>query len=327
MALSVLHAPEEWNARFGAEGRTVLSVGNFDGLHLGHRKILQLMRERADQNSQRSAVVTFDPHPLRLLRPEHAPRMIQTMAQRLAGIERMGLDAAVILKFDRALSLVSPEDFIERILVECLHVGTILVGANFCFGHRGAGDVRMLAEFGKLRGFNVEIVSPVEVDGRVVSSTAVRNAVAAGNVADAIPLLGRPFTLTGQVQSGAGRGRTILFPTLNIVPEQELLPKIGVYATESVVNGNPYFSVTNVGTRPTFDGQGITVESHLFDFQEQISNGPMKVRFRTRLRDEQKFSGPDQLREQIARDIAAAQDYFVKTFTMGTSANIRRIAR
>jgi riboflavin kinase / FMN adenylyltransferase len=310
MPLIVVHSAEEWKARIGAASRTALSVGNFDGLHLGHQKILQSVLERAHATSQRAAVVTFDPHPLRVLRPERAPQMIQTLWQRLAGFERMGLDAALILQFDRALSLVSPEDFIQRILIDCLQVGTMLVGANFRFGHLGAGDVRLLSELGKRSGFAVEIVPPVEIQGQVVSSTAIRNAIEAGNVADAVPMLGRPFSLTGEIRTGAGRGRTTLFPTLNLVPEQELLPKLGVYATESVVHGRPYSSVTNVGTRPTFDGQGLTVESHLFGFGEDVTSGLMEVRFHTRLRDEQKFSGPDQLRAQIARDIAAAREYF-----------------
>jgi riboflavin kinase / FMN adenylyltransferase len=310
MAFTVLHAPEEWNAKFGAESRAVLSVGNFDGLHLGHQKILRLLLERARAIAQYSLAVTFDPHPVRVLRPDRAPQLIQTLSQRLSGIENMGLDAALVLRFDRALSLVSPEDFIQRILVERLHVETILVGENFCFGHRGAGNVRMLVEYGKMHDFNVDVVSPVEINGQVVSSTAVRNAVAAGNVAFAIDLLGRPFALTGEIRPGAGRGRTILFPTLNIVPEQELLPKHGVYATECMVRGNVFSSVTNVGTRPTFNGQGITVESNLFEFDELISDGRMEVRFHSRLRDEEKFSGPEQLREQIARDIVAAREYF-----------------
>ena len=312
MALTVLHSTEQWAERFGADGRTVLSVGNFDGLHLGHQKILKTVAERARASAQLSAVITFDPHPLRLLRPELAPLMIQTLAQRLAGIEQLGLDAALVLRFDHALSEVLPEDFIERILIGCLHVDTILVGANFCFGHHGAGDVHLLNKMGKLRGFQVEIVPPVEIDGRIVSSTSVRNAVKSGNLADAVPLLGRAFSLTGEIRPGAGRGRTILFPTLNLVPEQELLPKLGVYATESVVAGNVYRSVTNVGTRPTFNGKGVTVESHLFGFSKDITSGPMEVRFQTRLRDEQKFSGADALREQIARDIEAAQKYFAE---------------
>jgi riboflavin kinase / FMN adenylyltransferase len=310
MAITALRSPEEWKARFGDAGRTALTVGNFDGLHLGHQKILRSVLDRARAGPQPSAVVTFDPHPLRLLHPERAPRMIQTLAQRLAGFERIGIDAALVLRFDRELSLVSPEDFIERILIGCMRVGTMLVGANFRFGHLGAGDVRLLAEFGRRSGFAVEIVPPVEIEGRVVSSTGIRNAVEAGNVAEAAAMLGRPFSLTGEIHGGAGRGRTILFPTLNLMPEQELLPKLGVYATQSLLNGVVYSSVTNVGTRPTFGGRGITVESNLFGFSEQVTRGPMELRFHTRLRDEQKFSNLDQLRAQIARDIAAAQKYF-----------------
>ena len=310
MALTVLHSPEKWTARFGAGTRTVLSVGNFDGLHLGHQKILRMVLARARATGHTAAAITFDPHPMKLLRPDNAPRMIQTYSQRLAGFERMGLDAALVLRFDRALSLLSPEDFLQRILIDRMHVAAIMVGANFCFGHRGAGDVRLLTRFGKEHGFDVETVSPVEVGGNVVSSTAIRNAIAEGGVGEAEPLLGRPFSLTGEIRAGAGRGRTIVFPTLNLVPEQELLPKLGVYATESVVRRNIFRSVTNVGTRPTFDGRDVTVESHLFGFDEEISGGAMEVRFHKRLRDERKFSGAEELRGQIARDIVAAREYF-----------------
>src|SRR5258705_7600403 len=285
MALTVLHSPEKWTARFGAGTRTVLSVGNFDGLHLGHQKILRMVLVRARATGHTAAAITFDPHPMKLLRPDNAPRMIETLSQRLAGLDQLGLDAALVLRFDRALSLLSPEDFLQRILIERLHVAAMLVGANFCFGHRGAGDVRLLAQFGKDHGFEVETVSPVEVGGIVVSSTAIRNAIAEGRVDKAVPLLGHPFSLTGEVRPGAGRGRTILFPTLNLFPEQELLPKLGVYATETIirrapvldglkvkpapggartrVEGSVFPAVTNVGTRPTFDGRGVTVESHL----------------------------------------------------------------
>jgi riboflavin kinase / FMN adenylyltransferase len=310
MAPAILHSPEEWTARFGTGGRTVLSIGNFDGLHLGHQKILRQVLARARCTAQLSAVVTLDPHPLRVLRPEQAPRMIRTLAQRLEGFDQMGIDAALVLRFDRALSLLPPEEFIQRILIHRLHVSAVFVGANFCFGHRSAGNVRLLAHFGRRHRFDVEIVPPVEVEGRVVSSTAIRKAIAEGNVADALPMLGHPYSLTGEIRPGFGRGRTILFPTLNLVPEQELLPKHGVYATESVIGASVHRSVTNVGTRPTFDGQGVTVESHLLGFKEQVTSGPLEVRFRARLRDEQKFSGPDQLRAQIARDVAAAQHYF-----------------
>jgi len=310
MAFQVFDTIQEWASRFGDARRTAVSVGTFDGLHVGHQKILQSVRERARAAGHRAAAVTFDPHPMRVLQPDRAPLMIQTLSQRLAGFEQMGLDAALVLRFDRALSLVSPEEFIERILVGGMRAGAILVGANFRFGHRGAGDVRLLGELGKRDGFDVEIIPPVEVGGQIVSSTAIRGAVAGGNVAGAIPLLGRAFSLTGEIRAGAGRGRTILFPTLNLAPEQELLPKHGVYATESAVGGKLYSSVTNVGTRPTFNGSGVTVESHLFGFNENLTSGPMEVRFLARIRDEQKFSGPDALRAQIARDIEAAREYF-----------------
>jgi len=231
----------------------------------------------------------------------------------------MGMDAALVLRFDRALSLVSAEEFIERILVRGLRAGAILVGANFRFGHRGAGDVRLLEEFGKRDGFDVGIVAPVEVGGQMVSSTGVRNAVASGDVAAAIPMLGRAFALTGEIRAGVGRGRTILFPTLNLAPEQELLPKLGVYATECVVGGRVYSAVTNVGTRPTFNGSGVTVESHLFGFSETVVSGAMEVKFHTRIRDERKFSGADALREQIGRDIEEARKFFLERSVGGTA--------
>jgi riboflavin kinase / FMN adenylyltransferase len=320
MEFLVFNSVGEWAAHSGDARRTAVTVGNFDGLHLGHQKILHSVRERARATGMRAAVITFDPHPMRVLRPDRAPQMIQTLSQRLAGFEQMELEAALVLRFDHALSLVSAEEFIERILVGSLRAGAILVGANFRFGHRGAGDVRLLEEFGKRDGFDVETVPPVEVGGQIVSSTAIRGAVASGDVAGAIPLLGRAFSLTGEIRAGAGRGRTVLFPTLNMAPEQELLPKLGVYATESAVGGKVYLSVTNVGTRPTFNGAGVTVESHLFGFGENVAGGTMEVRFHARLRDEQKFSGPEALRAQIARDIEAARKFFSERAAAGQSS-------
>lgn len=310
MSLLVVNTIEEWAAHTGADARAAVTVGNFDGLHVGHQKILGLLRDRARATGERAAVITFDPHPMRVLQPERAPIMIQTMAQRLAGLEVAGMDAALVLRFDRALSLMTAEEFIERILVAGMRAGAILVGANFRFGHCGAGDVRLLGEFGRRNRFDVGIVPPVELGGQIVSSSAIRSAVSGGDVAGAIPMLGREFCLTGEIVSGAGRGRTILFPTLNLRPEQELLPKLGVYATESSVGGRMYASVTNVGTRPTFDGSGVTVETHLFGFSETVVEGRMEVRFHSRIRDEQRFSGVDALREQIGRDIETARKFF-----------------
>ena len=317
MAFRIFNSIEECAAQFAGTGRCAVTIGNFDGLHVGHQKILRSVRERARATGERAAVITFDPHPMRLLHPERAPLMIQTLEQRLAGFEQMGMDAALLLRFDRALSQVTAEEFIEKFLAGGLRAGAILVGANFRFGHRGAGDVEMLKRAGERDGFEVEVVPPVEVDGRIVSSTAIRAEVGCGDVSEAIALLGRPFSLTGEIQSGAGRGRTILFPTLNLAPEQELRPALGVYATESIVGGKLFSSVTNVGTRPTFDGSGVTVESHLFGFNESVGSGRMEVRFHARIRDEQKFSGVDALRAQIARDIDTARKFFSERILAG----------
>jgi riboflavin kinase/FMN adenylyltransferase len=288
----------------------VLSVGNFDGMHLGHRKILRRVVERARETKSLAAVVTFDPHPLKVLRPGLAPPLVETLGQRLAHFEDVGLDAALVLRFDEALARLSPEEFAGGILGDRLHASAILVGQNFRFGYRQAGDVSLLREIGSQLGFTVEILTPVIVDGQVVSSSAVRSAVSAGSVAEAARLLGRPFALAGEIHRGTGRGSEIVVPTLNLKTEQELLPKTGVYATEVQVAGKLYRSATNVGLRPTFDGNHLTIESHLFNFKDRLTAGPLEVRFWERLRDEKKFAGPDQLLRQIAADIEQAREFF-----------------
>jgi len=310
MALEVFHSPAEWVARFGAAAKTALTVGNFDGIHLGHQKILRGLVERARAKSAIAATVTFDPHPLKILRPSDAPPLISTLAQRLADFEELGIAAALVLRFDLALSQLSPEEFVRAILLEKLRVGTILVGENFRFGHRQAGDIRVLGELGGRLGFVVEIAPPVVVRGQVVSSTAIRREVAAGRVSMAARLLGRPFVLTGTIRPGTGRGTSVVFPTLNLAAEQELLPAIGVYATETQVAAGLYRSATNVGMRPTFDGRRLTIESHLLDFSATLTSGPMEIRFWKRLRNEKKFSSPEALRAQISVDLAHTRSFF-----------------
>jgi riboflavin kinase / FMN adenylyltransferase len=311
--LVVLHSTAEWAAQFGASGRrAVVSVGNFDGLHLGHQKILRGVVDRARAAGAVATAVTFDPHPVKVLRPAQAPPMVQTLAQRLEGFAALGLDAALVQHFDDGFAALSPEEFVRNILAGPLRATAILVGSNFRFGHRQAGDVALLERMGHELGFAVEIVAPLMVGGKVVSSTAVRQAVAQGRMEEASVLLGRPFALTGEIRAGTGRGSTILFPTLNIVPEQELLPECGVYATETLVAGRLFRSATNVGFRPTFNGSHLTVESHLFDFSELLTCGRLEVRFWQRLRDERKFGGPEELRRQIAADLDRAREFFAR---------------
>jgi riboflavin kinase/FMN adenylyltransferase len=311
MAFAVLRSAAEWSARFGASGRnSVVTIGNFDGCHLGHQKILCDVVTRARSNDAIAAVLTFFPHPARVLRPAETPALLETIDQRLAAIEGCGIDAAMVLAFDRELASVSAEDFVRRILVETMAAKAVLVGGNFRFGHKGAGDVKLLHELGARWGFTAEVVPPVSEDGQVISSTAIRAAIRDGRMQDARRMLGRPYALAGEIRTGTGQGRKFVVPTLNLATEQEVLPKNGVYATEATVGGKTYRAATNVGMRPTFDGLRLTIESYLFDFDEMLTSGNLEVRFWQRLRDERKFNGPAELKEQILKDIERSKEFF-----------------
>jgi riboflavin kinase/FMN adenylyltransferase len=314
MALAVLHSPQEWRAHFGSElPRSIVSIGSFDGVHIGHQKILRAVVARARQIGALAAVLTFDPHPLKVVRPQDSPPLLMTTRQRLAAFHELGLDAALVLRFDRALSMLTPEEFAQRILVETLAVRTVLVGANFRFGRGQAGDVHRLEEIGRNWGFEVQTIAPLSAGGAVVSSTAIRTAVTAGEVAKAEKLLGRPFALEGEIRTGTGQGRRLVMPTLNLATPNELLPKPGVYVTQARCAGETYGSATNVGMRPTFGGQHLTVESHLFGFSEELKSGPLEVLFRRRLRDERKFSSPQELKLQVLKDLKRAREFFSKS--------------
>ncbi|HKN61653.1 MAG TPA: bifunctional riboflavin kinase/FAD synthetase [Candidatus Acidoferrales bacterium] len=311
MALARVDSFQEWRARFGEQRLpTAMTIGNFDGVHLGHQQILRRVVERAQKSNWMSAVLTFFPHPARVLRPEQAPPLLATLDQRLAAFGAAKIDAALVLNFDRELAQVTAEDFVQRYLVETMRAKTVLVGGSFRFGHRQAGDVNLLRELGTRWSFEVDVVPPVTIEGVAVSSTAVREAVRDGRMEDARKLLGRPYALVGQIRPGTGQGRKLVVPTLNLAAEQELLPKMGVYATQVALDGKVYRAATNVGVRPTFDGTRTTVESHILDFSENRASGSMEVRFCTRLRDEKKFSGPEALREQVLKDIERAREYF-----------------
>jgi riboflavin kinase/FMN adenylyltransferase len=306
-------SPAAWNAYYDSPKRSsVLAVGNFDGLHLGHQAILRATVERALETKAVSTALTFDPPPLKILRPESAPQRISTNTQRIEWCSNVGLEAAVVMPFTVELSRLAPEDFVEQILVGELRVATILVGENFRFGHRQAGNVKLLRELGERLGFEVVIVPPVVFRGEIVSSTIIRREIAEGDVSHAGRLLGRPFVLTGEVVSGTGTGSKFTFPTLNLVPEQELLPASGVYITRTCFPGDSrsHRSVTNIGMRPTFNGNSLTVETHLLDFSGEIPAKRIEVRFWKRLRQEKKFNGPEELRQQIARDIDRANEFF-----------------
>ena len=312
MPIAIVHSADQWVRGFGDQRkRTAVTIGNFDGVHLGHQQILRKLDQRARLENLTSAVLTFHPHPARLLRPSEAPALLETLDQRLAAIAAVGINAVLVARFDSTLANLGPQEFVQQYLLETMRARAVLIGGNFRFGHRQAGDAKLLTDLGRAQGFEVEIVPPMTIDGAVVSSTAIRQALREGRVDQARSMLGRPFTLAGEIQPGTGQGRKLVVPTLNLATEQELLPMAGVYATEAVVKRTMYRAATNVGVRPTFDGAHTTIESHLFDFHETLTGGTLEIRFWARLRDERKFSGPAELREQVIRDIETAKHYFV----------------
>jgi riboflavin kinase/FMN adenylyltransferase len=306
-------SPAEWAAHYADTRRgSVLAIGNFDGIHLGHQAILRAVEQRAIETGCVATALTFDPSPRRVLKPESAPPRLSTSAQRMDWFGMVGLEAAVVIPFTLELARLSPEDFVDQILVRDLQVRAVLVGENFHFGHRQAGDVKLLRQLGMRRGFDVIVIPPVTYRGEIVSSTCIRKAIGEGDVSYAARLLGRPFVLTGEIVKGAGIGRKFTFPTLNLKPEQEMLPAQGVYVTRTRIDGESKTrrSVTNVGVRPTFNGSGVTIETHLLHFSEEIAPEHIEVHFWKRLRPEKKFNGPDELRAQIAKDIENADRYF-----------------
>jgi riboflavin kinase/FMN adenylyltransferase len=311
----IFSTPLAWSIRYGkSRSGSTLAIGNFDGIHLGHQSILRAAVARAQECNAIATTLTFDPLPQKVLRPDTAPLRITSTEQRLNCFAAMGMNAAVVIPFTHELAKLSPQEFVDEILVQDLQVRAVFIGENFRFGHKQAGNARLLVELGAQRGFDVVVLPPVIYKGEIVSSTIIRREIAEGDVAHAARLLGRPFVLSGKVVSGTGTGRRFTFPTLNLAPEQELLPAKGVYVTRTRFDGDSRTrrSVTNIGVRPTFNGSSLSVETHLLEMPGEIAPARIEVHFWRRLREEKKFNGPEELRAQIARDIAAAKKFFTR---------------
>ncbi|MBI1357059.1 MAG: bifunctional riboflavin kinase/FAD synthetase [Acidobacteria bacterium] len=293
-------------------GPCAVTIGNFDGVHKGHRLILERAIEQARRNGWAAAALTFDPHPVRVIRPEQAPRVMTTIDERLDLFEEIGLDLAVVLRFDQELMRQSPEEFARGALVDGLQARWVVVGENFRFGSRHAGDISTLRSLGLELGFGVESVEPLEIGGELVSSSRVREAVDAGSVGLARKLLGRSFRLRGDVVAGRGIGARHTVPTLNIAPDTELLPRDGVYVTQALdlERGHAWPAVSNVGYRPTFGPSERSVETHLLAPLNGSAPRRLQVCFLHRLRDERTFASAEALKGQILADAAAAQRYF-----------------
>ncbi|MGB2695319.1 MAG: bifunctional riboflavin kinase/FAD synthetase [Dehalococcoidia bacterium] len=294
-----------------AAGRpSAVTLGKFDGVHRGHQHLVGVLLEHARANDLASVVVTLHPHPITVLRPGTLVTYLCSLEERVAHLREQGVDRVGVLSFTSELAQLSYREFM-RLLIDQLDLRLLLVGADFAVGRDRAGNVDALRALGEERGFVVETLPLLTEHDAKVGSGAVREALVAGDMESVARLLGRPFALRGPVVRGAERGRTIGFPTANIAVAPDLaLPKFGVYVTRAYVGESAYDSVTNIGQRPTFDEQRPTIEVHVLDFDGDLYEREMRIELLHRLRDEQRFSGPEELIAQIQRDVAAAHEYF-----------------
>jgi riboflavin kinase/FMN adenylyltransferase len=308
-AAAVFHSLAEIPSGFGP---TVAAIGNFDGVHLGHRAILDGVMKEARSSGARAVAITFDPHPEQFLRPSHAPLLLTPIAERARLLAETGVDAILVLAFDAALARLTPREFVRWILVDALRTRSIHEGQSFRFGHGAAAGVGELAALGSESGFTVHIHGALRVRGMEVSSSAVRALLAAGDVRRARWMLGRPFAVLSTQARGRGIGTRLLVPTVNLAPYDGLLPAFGVYVTKLKVKGRMFQSVTNVGNRPTFGEASFAVESHILDFEaiEMTETTPIELEFLLRLRGEQTWPSPEALKAQITKDVARAERYF-----------------
>jgi riboflavin kinase / FMN adenylyltransferase len=286
---------------------SIITLGNFDGLHLGHQELLKMVIQRAREKSAVSLVVTFRPHPLKILAPEKCPPLISIYEEKIQLFEKLGIDVLVKIPFTRDFSAKSPEAFVKDILCETLGAKEIFVGYNYRFGKGRAGNIKTLKGLGERFGFTVREVEQVSLNGEVISSTKIRELVRDGEVEHAAALLGRPYAITGIVVKGDGRGKGLGFPTANIAPKHEIIPADGVYAVRLYVRDKFYDGIANIGLRPTFDKKNLTIEVHVFDFNEDIYGEEISLYFIRKIREEIKFENADALTRQIRSDIETAK--------------------
>lgn len=314
--MRIFRSPADIPAGFGP---SVVTIGNFDGVHIGHRQIMRRVVELAKMRGAVPFVLTFDPHPARVLAPERAPKLLMTIDQRVRAMQEEGIEAVLLLPFSLDFARLTPEEFANEILARTLGACVVLVGEDFRFGYKQAGNVETLRDLGAQLGFEVDAISGITRRGERVSSSAIRKLVSAGAVSRACRMLGEPFALEGNVVRGQGIGSKQTVPTLNMKPLNEVLPKTGVYITRTralspadargsvVPAGATWNSITNVGYRPTFDGQKLTVETFLLDPFDGETPQKIEVSFLFLVRDERKFETPEALKAQILRDVGVAK--------------------
>ncbi len=288
----------------------VVTLGNFDGVHLGHQAIFKAVAARAFDTGGASVVFTFEPHPLKVLAPHRSPRLLCTFREKMEQIEAAGVDAVICARFTPQFASQNPGDFVDNVLVGAIGVKDLFVGHDYAFGRDRKGDAAFLREAGARRGFGVHVVAPVKVEGILVSSTKIRQLIMDGEVCLASKLLGRPYSIEGTVIPGHSRGRDIGFPTANITTPNELAPKEGVYAVSVDVEGRLYIGAANIGRNPTFGDEATSYEVHLLDYEGDLYGKFIKMKFIKRVRDEVRFGGAHELAGQIKRDVERVRAIF-----------------
>lgn len=286
-------------------------IGNFDGVHIGHQHLCQEVTSLARERGLRPTVLTFDPHPACVVAPDRAPRLLSSPLERVEMMAQYGIEQALILPFTRDVAQMSPEDFVRVVIVKTLGAKLVLVGDNFRFGRKQAGDTGLLTALGKIEGFETRVAGAVSYRGRVVSSSTVRKSIDEGNVSLAWRLLNRPYSISGEVIRGHGVGSKQTVPTLNLRTDAQVLPARGVYVTRTS-NGRTWNSITNVGYRPTFGGDELSIETFLLDPLEGETPAYIRLEFLRRVREERKFENPAELKAQILRDVSRAKTYFAR---------------
>jgi riboflavin kinase / FMN adenylyltransferase len=302
--------------------KPILTIGNFDGVHRGHQVIFQTLIQRARAIGGTSVVLTFDPHPLKILAPEHCPALITPTPKKLELMQTCHLDCVVCLPFTRELAALPPGTFVEEVLLGALGMQEIFVGYNFAFGRGRQGTIALLQEIGRQAGFRVHTIEPISVEGNVVSSSGIRQGIQQGHVDEAALLLGRLYSLAGTVVEGYHKGRELGFPTANVQSSYELIPGRGVYAVLADWQGRRYEGVANIGFNPTFGRPDLSIEIHLFDFSAQLYGEVVEVHFVKKIRDERAFPAVDDLVRQIRQDIVCART-LLAAYRTQTSAGHR----
>ncbi len=305
--MKIFHGTENANIR----RPTVLTLGVFDGLHLGHQEIMKTVVERAKAVEAVPTAITFDPHPRAVLYPENAPPLLQTLDQRLANFKVLGIEQAIVIRFNKDFANQDAREFIKEIFHERLQAKEIYLGHGFAFGKNRSGNIELLKKMSEELGFHADEVGEVRLRGRRISSSRIRQLLKDGKVNLARRMLGRPYGIEGAIIRGDRRGHTIGFPTANLKPQNRVIPKYGVYATAILIEGKWRKAITNVGVRPTFKTEAEpSIETYIFDFKGDLYGDVLRVRFLHRIRSERKFSGIEEIKTQIQKDTETALHYF-----------------